>query len=500
MYLRVPEDRIADEHFLGMGRHGPAPSTQESGLMTGTEEQMTTGVTRRKIVEDLGNLDRALLVHPRLPATNLERVVMVEGEGCRVRDSAGRTYLDATGGGLSLSHVGHGRREIADAASRQFQRLEYFTSWSEYSNDRSIELAARLIDLAPETLSRVYFTSGGSEGMEAALKMARYAHASRGRSERTWILSRTNAYHGLGFGSGTATGFDVFHKGFGPLLPHVRHLTVPWPYHRDLFGGKDPTDFLVRELAEVIEELGADNVAAFVGEPIMGVAGVVVPPDDYWPRIHELLREHGIYLILDEVVTGYGRIGAWFGAQHFGIDPDIIVSAKGLTSGYAPLGAVLVSDEIAEAITSGPGFPMGFTNTGHPVSCAVALANLQIIEREDLLGRARATGAYLLTGLRELEDLSVVGEVRGVGMMLAVELVRDPETREPLPIDGTIAATVRREKAVLVRENGNNITLTPPLIMSLDEADEALEAVRSVLERLDPSGSLRPPAPTPHPR
>jgi PLP-dependent transaminase len=445
--------------------------------------------------DDLAEADRALLVHPRLSARNHDRVVIVEGKGCRVRDAEGRTYLDASGGGLSLSQIGHGRAEVANAAARQIERLEYFTSWGEYSNDQAIELATRLVRLAPEGLHRVFFTSGGSEGMEAALKMARYAHARCGRGERTWILSRRNAYHGLGFGSGTATGFDVFQDGFGPLLPHVRHLTPPWPYRRELFGGDDPVDFLVRELSDAIDDLGADKIAAFVGEPIMGVAGILIPPEGYWPRVREVLREHGIYLILDEVVTAFGRLGKWFGAQHFGIDPDLVVSAKGLTSGYAPLGAVLMRDDIADAITSEPGFPMGFTYNGHPVACATALANLDIIEREGLLERALATGAYLLEGLRALEDLPIVGEVRGVGMMVAIELVRDRESREPMQMNGAVAAMVRREKGVLVRENAHNITLAPPLILSPDEADEAVSAVKSVLMRVDTSGTIRPLAP-----
>jgi PLP-dependent transaminase len=440
---------------------------------------------------DLEERDRRLLIHPHLADATSERVVMVEGQGCRVRDASGRTYLDATSGGLWLLQVGHGRPEIAEAAYRQFQRLEYFTSFWEYSNDRAIELADRVVDLAPDNLTRIFFTSGGSEGMEAALKMARYAHARSGRPDRTWVLSRTNGYHGLGFGSGTATGFDVFHEGFGPLLPHVRHLTAPWPYRSELFRGEDPTDFLVRELTRVIDELGAENIAAFVGEPIMGVAGVVIPPDDYWPRVIEILRQNGIFLILDEVVTGYGRTGQWFGSGYFGIEPDILVSAKGITSGYAPLGAVLVSDEIAGAITSGPGFPMGFTYNGHPVCCAVAMANLEIIERENLLERAREIGAYIRTRLADLAQLPAVGEIRGVGMMLAIELVRDRNTREPLVMDGAVAGAVRRDWGVIVRENANNVVLAPPLIMSKDEADEAVAAVQAVLTRLDPDGRLR---------
>jgi putrescine aminotransferase len=442
-------------------------------------------------VESLADLDRKLIVHPMLGPATSERIVMVEGKGCRVRDSEGRIYLDATGGGLWLGLVGHGHREIAEAARQQYERLEYFCTFWEYSNDRSIELAARLVDLAPDSVTHVFYTSGGSESMESALKMARLAHARSGREERTWILSRRNAYHGAGYGSGTATGFDLFHQGFGPTLPHIRHLTPPWPYRRELYNGQDPTEFLIAELEAAIEELGPEKIAAFVGEPVMGVAGILIPPEDYWPRVAEVLREHGIYLIVDEVVTGFGRTGRWFGAEHYGLEPDVIVCAKGVTSGYAPLGAVLFSDEIAEAITSASGFPMGFTYTGHPLCCAVALANLDVIESEGLHERARTTGAYLLGRLRELEGLPIVGEVRGIGMMFAVELVRDRETREPLML-ADVAATIRRETGVIVRENGNMIVLAPPLVMSRDEADEAVDGVRSVLERLEPDGSIRP--------
>jgi putrescine aminotransferase len=454
-----------------------------------TKSQIDQSLTIGTAALDLADLDRKLIIHPHLPDTIAERVVMVKGDGCRIQDSEGRTYLDATGGGLWLGQVGHGQREVAEAAQAQYQRLEYFTTFWEYSNDRSVELAAHLIELSPSTLRRVFFTSGGSEGIEAALKMSRYAHARSGQPQRTWILSRQGAYHGAAFGSGTATGFGLFHDGFGPLLPHVRHLTSPWPYRRELFGEKDPTDFLIDELQAVIDELGADNIAAFVGEPVMGVAGILIPPQDYWPRVTALLAEHGIHLIVDEVVTGYGRTGAWFGSEHFGLQPDIIVSAKGITSGYAPLGAVLVSDGIADVLTAEPGFPMGYTYTGHPVACAVAMINLKIIERDRLLERAREVGAYLLGRLRELEALPTVGEVRGIGMMLAVELVRDKETREPLVVPG-IAATIRRERGVIVRENAHHIVLAPPLIMSHEEADEAVDAVGAILERLDPTGSL----------
>ena len=447
-----------------------------------------TATRAERTAEELAALDRARIIHPYLPSSVEERVVMVEGDGCRLRDAEGREYLDATGG-LWLAQIGHGRREIAAAAAEQMERLEYFTSFWEFSNDRAIELAERLDSISPPRQTHVYFTSGGSEGNEAALKMSRYAHWRRGDRERTWILARRQAYHGVGYGSGTATGFDVYHDGFGPMLPHVRHLTQPWPYRAELFDGQDPTDFCLAELERTIDELGGEKIAAFIGEPVMGVAGMLVPPDDYWPRVQELLREHGITFIFDEVVSAYGRVGHWFATEHFGVEPDIIVTAKGITSGYAPLGAVLVSDEIAEAVTE-EGFPMGFTYNGHPTSCAVALANLGVIESEGLLERARETGAYILERLGELRELPVVGEVRGVGMMHAVELVADRESREPLPMDAAPQDVIRRETGVIVRDCQHNLVISPPLIMSREEADEVVEAMRSVLERTDPSGRI----------
>jgi PLP-dependent transaminase len=433
--------------------------------------------------------DRDLIIHPYLPATTTERVVMREGSGCRLTDIEGREYLDATGG-LWLAQIGHGRAEVAEAAARQMEQLEYFMSFWEFSNERAVELAERLVAIAPEALTHVYFTSGGSEGNEAAIKMARYHHHRRGDGDRTWILARRNAYHGVGYGSGSATGFPVYHEGFGPMLPNVRHLTPPWPYRSELFGGQEPTEFLLDELERTIVEIGPGHIAAMIGEPIMGVAGMIVPPDDYWPRVRELLCAHGILLILDEVVTAYGRTGRWFGAQHFGVEPDIVVTAKGITSGYVPLGAVLMSDAVAESLGADHGFPMGFTYNGHPTACAVALANLAIIEREGLLDRARETGALLLERLGGLRDLPVVGEVRGVGMMLAVELVADKDTREPLDMSAAPQDAIRRETGVIVRDCAHNLVLSPPLVMTAEEAGEVVDAVASVVERLRPDGTI----------
>jgi adenosylmethionine-8-amino-7-oxononanoate aminotransferase len=449
----------------------------------------TTTVTTAQA--DLAARDRALLIHPHLPRSVEERVVMTEGRGCWLRDAEGREYLDATGG-LWLAQIGHGRAEIAEVAAAQMQRLEYFTCFWEFSNDRAIELAERLVELAPGPLDHVYFTSGGSEANEAAIRMARYFHHHRGDEGRNWILARRSAYHGIGYGSGSASGLSFCHEGFEPNLPHVRHLTPPWPYRAELFDGRDPTDFCLNELEQTIEEIGPGRIAAMIGEPVMGVGGMIVPPADYWPRVRELLSAHGILLILDEVVTAFGRTGHWFAAEHFGVDPDLLVTAKGITSGYVPLGAVLVSAEVARELDGDHGFAVGFTYYGHPTACAVALKNLEIIEREGLLERARDTGSYLLDRLQGLTELPIVGEVRGLGMMLGIELVADKRTREPICMDSAPHDVIRRETGVLVRDCDHTLVLSPPLVMTREEADEVVAAVRAVLERMAPDGSIAP--------
>jgi len=439
---------------------------------------------------ELAALDRRHLIHPNLPGGEHERCVMVRGEGCRLWDAEGREMLDATGG-LWLTQVGHGRRELAAVAGAQTQQLEYFTSFWEFSNDQSIRLAARLAELAPAGLERVFFTSGGSESNDTAIKVARLYHHRQGDRERTWIIARRHAYHGVGYGSGSVTGFDEYHDGVGPMMPHVAHVTPTWPYRSELFGGVDPSDFLLRELEETIECIGPGRVAAMIGEPIMGVGGVLIPPEDYWPRVRELLDRHGILLIADEVVTGFGRTGAWLASEAFGMRPDMIVLAKGLTSGYAPLGAVLIRDDVGEVIASGEGFHHGFTYFGHPVACAIASENLDILEREDLVDGAVRRGELLRAELAPLAELPIVGEIRGRGLMVGIELVADRATRAPLAVGPlSVSVVTRSDHGVIVREVGHTIVLSPPLVITDDEIRQAAAAVRDVIGRLRPDGTF----------
>ncbi|WKK23230.1 aspartate aminotransferase family protein [Streptomyces olivoreticuli] len=436
--------------------------------------------------------DRDRLMHPNLPDSRTERTVMVEGRGCHVRDSSGRKYLDAAAV-LGVMQVGHGRSEIVEAATAQMSSLECFHIWETMSNDKAIELAVRVTGLAPPGLERAYFTSGGAEGNEIALRMARYFHYRREQPERTWILSRKTAYHGIGYGSGSVSGLPVYHQGFGPVMPDVHHLTAPDPYHAEAYGGEDVTEFCLRELRETIERIGPERIAAMIGEPVMSVGGAVIPPPDYWPRVAELLRSHGILLIFDEVVTGYGRTGRWFAAEHFGVTPDIMVTAKGITSGYVPHGAVLVSDEVAATVTGSTGFPIGFTYTGHPTACAVALANLDIIEGENLLENAVKTGGYLADRLAPLRDLPAVGDVRQIGLMLGVELVADKTARTQLPTGAApVVQALREDEGIIVRGNPRSLLINPPLVLDRGAADELADGLFSVLERVGTDGRVRP--------
>jgi adenosylmethionine-8-amino-7-oxononanoate aminotransferase len=446
----------------------------------------TTGFAAE--VERLTELDHRYLLHPHRPRTMTETILLSRGEGCRLWDLAGREYLDSAAG-LALCQIGHGNREVAAAAAAQIAELEYWPTFWEYSNPRAVELAERLAGLAPLEAPKVFFTSGGSEGIEAAMRMARLYHATLGRPGRSVILARTCGYHGVGYGSGSLTGFDDFHEGFEPMLPDVAHLTPPWACRSEFFDGEDPTDFCVRELERKIDELGAERIAAFVAEPVMGVAGMVTPPDDYWPRIGAVLREHGILLIADEVVTGFGRTGHWFASERYAMRPDLVVTAKGLTSGYVPLGAVLIAGAVAAELDRGPdGFPIGYTYSGHPTACAVAMANLDVIEGRGLVDRATELGELIGAGLAPLAGLALVADVRGAGAMLAVELRRDTPAGEE--IGNVVGRAIREEHAVLVRPGGATIAIAPPLVMTDAEAERVVGAVLDVVGRLTDAGTV----------
>ena len=428
---------------------------------------------------DLHRWDREHIIHPQFSPTADSRVrIMVRGSGARIYDSDGREYLDATGG-LWCAQVGHGRTELAQAAQQQMEELEFFASFWDFSNEPSIQLARKLVGLAPANIGGVYFALGGSEANEIAFMLARTFHSRHDQPERNIILAREGAYHGITYGARAATGLDSFHTEVGPLPDGFRHVTAPHPYRVE-----DCTDTCVAELERVIAEVGADKIAAMIGEPIMGVGGMIVPPEDYWPRIEAVLRRHGILLIFDEVVTAYGRTGTWFGAERFGVTPDIMSTAKGITSGYLPLGAVLVSEQVRDAALQPPGFVSGFTYTGHPTCCAVALKNLELIEAEGLLANAHEMGSYLLSRFEELTEFPVVGDVRGCGLMLGIELVEDKVTKTPnIALGEILGERFTADTGVIIRNVNQNLIFSPPLVFTRDDCDQVADAVRAMLER-----------------
>lgn len=416
---------------------------------------------------NLRELDRAHVIHPHAVVGRPEDpVVWVRGDGARLWDADGNEYVDGTCG-LWQCAVGHGRVELAEVAAAQMRELEFYASFWNFANEPSIRLAARIAQLAPAGLEHVFFTNGGSEGVETAIKLVRLAWHAQGRPDRNVVLSRKSAYHGVGSASLAATGIPPLKEGFGPLAPGFVHLSTP--------TSSTTVDELVAELEQTIETIGPERIAAMIGEPVLGVGGMIPPPEGYWPRVQEVLRAHGILLVVDEIVTAYGRTGHWFASERYGLDPDAIVTAKALTSGYVPMGAVLVHDRLV-GMLEGTQFRHGFTYNGHPVGAAVALANLAIIEREDLLGRAVEIGARMLDRLQPAQELDAVAEVRGVGAMLGVELAAD---RDSGPV-----ARAALGKGVVVRASGQKIVMSPPLVISEEDADRIVDVLLGELAAL----------------
>jgi PLP-dependent transaminase len=419
--------------------------------------------------DDLRKLDLTHVLHPHATVGRAgPPVIVARAKGATVRDLDGKEYVDATCG-LWQCAVGHGREELADVAASQIRELEFYASFWDFSNEPAIRLAARLADLAPPGLETVFYTSGGSEGVETAIKLVRRAWHAQGATERKVILSRKQAYHGLGSASLAATGIETLREGFDPLPPGFVHLSIP--HERAI--GPNATDVLIDELERTIDDIGPERIAAFIGEPVIGVGGAIPPPAGYWARVQEVLRRHGILLIADEVITAYGRTGHWFASERYEIEPDVINTAKALTSGYFPTGAVLIGPRLMEMMDGTP-FRHGFTYNGHPVGAAVALANLDIIEREGLMQRASEIGAYMLEGLKELEDIPSVAEVRGVGMMFGVEMGEG---------DVLALGQAARERGVIVRAAPPNIMMSPPLVIEREQVDLIVSVLEEVLSK-----------------
>lgn len=431
--------------------------------------------------DELEALDKAHLIHPGTsPYLHSQQgpIVMVSGHGSWVRDVHGKEYIDGFAAMGSLL-VGHGRIEIAEAIAAQARELSFSTTYYHYSNPRAIELATQLASLTPGDLNHVYFTMGGSESNDSAFKLVRYYFAIQGKPEKHKIISRERGYHGLTIGTLAATGLPEFQKWFGPLAPGF--LQVP-PFSPDA-------------LEAAIQREGPETIAAFIAEPVLGVGGHVPPPPDYWPRVREICSRYGVLLIADEVVTGFGRTGKLFGVQNWDVVPDVMTFAKGLTSGYLPLGACVLSDHIYQSLIDNPEGSVlahGFTYSGHAACCAAGLANLKIVLQEDLPAQAAATGAYLLERLQTLAKHEMVGEIRGFGLMAAVELVkrRDPVERFDRPGKaGSLVYQHALENGVIVRPSGDGIMIRPPLVLTRDEVDTMVAALDDAIAATQPQMS-----------
>jgi putrescine aminotransferase len=437
---------------------------------------------------DLQQSDRAHHFHPFTDFKSLgERGtrVIVRGEGVYIWDHQGRKLLDGMSG-LWNVNVGYGRRELIDAATRQLETLPFYNSFFQCTTEPTIALAERLASLSGNRLSHVFFAGSGSEANDTQIRMVRRYWQLVGRPQKKVIISRTNAYHGSTIGAASLGGMRAMHEQGELPIPNIVHIDQP--YYFDAGSNATPDEFgieVARRLEAKIEALGADNVAAFIGEPIQGAGGVIIPPDTYWAEVQRICRAHDILLIADEVITGFGRLGRWFGHQRLGFEPDLLTFAKGVTSGYIPLGGVLVGERVSQVLASDGGeFAHGYTYSGHPVACAVALANLDVIEKEGLLDYVRDDiGPYFQQGWAELGGRhAIVGEARMFGLMGALELVRGGHER----FDKDLKAGERCRDAcighgLVMRAVGDTMIVAPPLVITRAQIDELLEKADRVL-------------------
>jgi adenosylmethionine-8-amino-7-oxononanoate aminotransferase len=443
---------------------------------------------------ELIQADRDHLIHPlHHPTLHAEPLVWVKGRGAVLVDIHGREFIDGMAG-LWNVNAGHGREELAEAAAAQMRELAYASGYTGCTNVPAIRLAERLTQLSYPNLQAVFFACGGAEANESAFKTARWYWKAKGRADKVKIISRKLGYHGVTLAALSATGMSQFAKWFEPLAPGFVHTEAPYPYRLEgVRLGETVGQAAARMLEETILREGADTVAAFVAEPVQGAGGVIVPPDDYFPRVREICTRHDVLFIADEVITGFGRTGRWFALGRWNVLPDIVSFAKGVTSGYQPLGGIIVSRAIHEAIRTVPPenrWMHQYTYSGHPTCCAVGLKNLEIIEREGLPDRAAKLGQRLLDGLRSLYEFAAVGDVRGLGLMAAVELVEDRATKKTFEPDKKIGDRVgqaMQRRGVFTRNRNEVIMFAPPLVITEAQVDRIVSALREAIQEVLPA-------------
>lgn len=411
--------------------------------------------------------------------------IITKAEGVYVWDSEGNKILDGMAG-LWCVNVGYGREELVQAAANQMRELPFYNLFFQTAHPPAIELAKAISELAPDGMNHVFFTGSGSEANDTVLRMVRHYWATKGQPKKKVVIGRWNGYHGSTVAGVSLGGMKALH-GQGDLpIPGIVH--IPQPYWYGEGGDMAPAEFGVwaaEQLEKKILEVGEENVAAFIAEPIQGAGGVIVPPETYWPKIREILAKYDILFIADEVICGFGRTGEWFGSQYYGNAPDLMPIAKGLTSGYIPMGGVIVRDEIVEVLNQGGEFYHGFTYSGHPVAAAVALENIRILRDEKIVEKVKAeTAPYLQQRWQELADHPLVGEARGVGMVGALELVKNKKTRERFNELG-VGMQCREHcfrNGLIMRAVGDTMIISPPLVITKDEIDELVTKARKCLD------------------
>jgi 4-aminobutyrate---pyruvate transaminase len=430
------------------------------------------------------------------PFTNMRRLesegpfVIMRGDGIRVFDEAGRDYIDAMAG-LWCTSLGFSEKRLAEAAYKQMLELPYASTFGQRSHPMVIELAERLISLMPVPMSKVFFNNSGSEANDSAAKLVWYYNNAIGRPRKKKIIGRMKGYHGVTIGAGSLCGLPYVHQDFDLPIPNIRHTDCPhyWRYGKP---GETEEDFATRmadNLDSLIQREGPDTVAAFIAEPVQGAGGVVIPPRTYFAKVQEVLRRYDVLFIADEVICGFGRTGNMFGCETFGIEPDILTCAKALSSSYLPISATVINEKLYQGLATqadkNGSFIHGFTYSGHPVCAAVALETLKIYEERDIVGHVRAISPGFLSGVRRFANHPLVGEVRAIGLMAGIELVRDKATKQPFDAKagvGTFFETKAREAGLLMRGRGEQLVLSPPLIITAAEIDDLLGRLAGALD------------------
>ncbi len=429
---------------------------------------------------ELQTLDRKHYIHPFTNHTDMYKQgarIITGAENIYIHDSDGKKYLDAMSG-LWCVNIGYGRTELAEAAKLQMEQLPYYNSFFQTAQLPAVELAEMLASVTPPHINRAFFGCSGSDGNDTVVRMVRYFWERQNQPERNIVISRHNAYHGSTLAGSSLGGMKGMHAQGGLPIPNIEHIAQPYHYREG--SGMDADEFGVqcaRAFENKILEVGADRVAAFIAEPVQGAGGVIVPPRTYWPEINRICRKYDVLLCADEVICGFGRTGEWFGIDTYSIDADLMTLAKGLSSGYQPVGAVMIADRVAEVLDAKDSeFMHGYTYSGHPVACAVALKNLQILREERIIEQARDTTMdYLQSKIASLGDHPLVGEARGVGFLGAFELVKNKDTREKYDEKGGAAKTCRdvcMKNGLIMRAIGDAMVICPPLIISKAQIDD----------------------------